>query len=1083
MTTAGTKSYTGRVSLDAAHDLLGWPTPGEILAPSGAGPAVQAELARQKIQQSLRRLPGAQDVRVGILARDSTADATEEPLAVVCEFRSNVPARTLAEAHRLAWNFCRSKLVMVVEPHLVRAWTCCEPPPRTPPLGDHPAEILKVDLAPSATPSLADQAARSLHWLRLVSGDFVRSYSAAPTVERPRFADEGRADRLLLANLKAVRDELLSDAGVRPALAKDVAHDLIARVIFIQFLFHRKDGSGRPALGEPEMQRLHARRILSAPHKTLRQILLDYADAYRLFRWLNSKFNGDLFPGKGATKAQQEAEWRAEMAQVKPAHLQLLAHFVEGKLRLKGKSKQLDLWPFYSFDAIPIEFISSIYEEFVGDKPGVHYTPGYLVDFILDGALPWDGDKWDLRVLDPACGSGIFLVKVFQRLVHRWRSVHRDEAPRAALLKRILTRNLFGVDLDEHAVRVASFSLYLAMCDEIDPRHYWNRMRFPRLRGVRLIHADFFEERKGFHTGGDAKRYDLVTGNAPWGQDSVTKFAEEWARAPKNSWPLVNKGIGTLFLAKAAELARPDGTVAMMTSASSLLFNRETTAQAFRAKLFAKYSFAEVINLSAVRFGIFPRVKSAACIVVFQPAGHAGDAFSYICPKPTANMEPGDWLVIEPGDVQAIYPDEAASDPWVWTALLWGGRRDLALVHRLAHRSTKKPAPAKGRLRAAASDDLTRLDQLDDEVLHKRLGIIRGDRLKPEPPIVGRRILEMPEFPAETFLHLRVCDFPRNDDPATDGKSSRTMTPFDLPQMIIKKGWSASTKRFSAVLTEGDSATGGLVCTQAYVSVHVPEAWLALLESACLSLNSVVAVYYLFLTSGRAAFIPDALVEDLMSVPLAPPTPELLSGLKTFAEVDSRMRTALQLNEAEWILIEDFANHTVGLIQDANSAGWRTRVERDADSSDTDLVSYCECFLRVLHDGMGARAAATVFRGEAPDALPIHLIAVYLNHPATCPVEVEPIRSDELLARLLDLNRLLRGRSPGAGGVFFQRTARIYDTADVGGVRVPVVYVAKPRALRYWTRATALRDADDVVADAALWAAAHDHAVEETERE
>jgi len=123
------------MSLDDACNQLGWPAPDAILAPTGAGPAVYADLARQKIQQSLQRFPGAQGVRVGVLMRDPTADATEEPVAVVCELQSSVSARTLEEAHRLAWNFCRSKIVVIVEPRLVRAWTCCEPPPKTPLLG------------------------------------------------------------------------------------------------------------------------------------------------------------------------------------------------------------------------------------------------------------------------------------------------------------------------------------------------------------------------------------------------------------------------------------------------------------------------------------------------------------------------------------------------------------------------------------------------------------------------------------------------------------------------------------------------------------------------------------------------------------------------------------------------------------------------------------------------------------------------------------------------------------------------------------------------------------------------------------
>lgn len=1050
------------MSLNDAHLQLGWPSPDAILAPLGAGPAVYAELAKKKIQQALQRFQGGQGMRVGVLVRDSAANATDEPLAVVCDFRSSVPAGTLEEAHRLAWNFCRSKLLVIVEPHLVRVWTCCEPPPSSPPLGAHPAEVQCLTLAPD-TPSLATQAAQSLHWLRLVSGDFVQS-------NPKRFRDEGRADRQLLDNLKVVRATLISDEHwTDNALLPDVAHDLLARIIFIQFLFDRKDLSGRPALGEQELSRLHERGILSTRYTKLGQILRNYTDAYRLFRWLNTKFNGDLFPGKGSTKTQREAEWRAEMQQVRPAHLHLLAQFVEGRLNLKGRSKQLYLWPLYAFDAIPLEFISSIYEVFVGPKTSVHYTPAYLVDFILDGILPWDGEDWNLRVLDPSCGSGIFLVKVFQRLVHRWRCAHPGEVPRAALLKRLLECNLFGIDLDEHAVRVASFSLYLAMCDEIDPRHYWNRMRFPQLRKRRLIPADFFDECKGFRTKQDAGRYDLVVGNVPWGQDSETDHARAWATT--HEWPIVNKGVGTLFLAKAASLVKPDGIVAMITSASALLFNRETKASTFRNKLFEAYRFEEIINLSAVRFGIFANAKSAACIVVFQPTPPSGEPFAYICPKPLATGTPGDWLIIEPRDVQAVYPYEAASDPWVWTALLWGGRRDLDLVHRLARRS--------------------RLDMLGREVLHKRKGIVRGNRRKSEPAIVGRRLLETPTdgnlwvagFPVGTFLRLIAHDLPLNKDPGTEGSSSTTMIPFELPQLIIKKSWIADPARFRAVMVDGDSkSSDGVVCNQSYLSVHVPHVHLSILEAACLSLNSIVAVYYLFLTSGRgASFIPEALVEEILSVPLPAERPGLLQGLETFDDVDARAKDAFGFNDAEWILIEDFVRHTVPQIQDAGSAGWRTFGGRDNDSCDEDLFAYSECFLRVLQ-GLGAQACASVFRRQGSGMLPVHLVAVYFYAHTTPHVRFEVGNEEELWSRLISLNdTFLKGRPAGTGGVFAQRTARIYDTASIDGTRVPVVYIVKPRALRYWTRAVALRDADEVVADAALWSGDTNHSGNEVQ--
>ena len=157
----------------------------------------------------------------------------------------------------------------------------------------------------------------------------------------------------------------------------------------------------------------------------------------------------------------------------------------------------------YSFDTIPLEFISSVYEQFVSedaDRHKAYYTPAHLVDFVLDEGLPWDDRQWNLKILDPACGSGIFLVKAFQRLVHRWRKANHGKAPRVSDLKPILENNLFGVDINHDAVRVASFSLYLAMCDAIDPRYYWKQVVFPRLRGVRMLEADFFDETSMRHS-------------------------------------------------------------------------------------------------------------------------------------------------------------------------------------------------------------------------------------------------------------------------------------------------------------------------------------------------------------------------------------------------------------------------------------------------------------------------------------------------------------------------------------------------------------------------------------------------------
>ena len=87
---------------------------------------------------------------------------------------------------------------------------------------------------------------------------------------------------------------------------------------------------------------------------------------------------------------------------------------------------------------------------------------------MLDRVLPWDGDEWNLKVIDPACGSGIFLVKAFQRLVHRWKRSNPGESIRTETLRNLLERNIFGVDKDYNAVEATKFGLLLKLLEGED---------------------------------------------------------------------------------------------------------------------------------------------------------------------------------------------------------------------------------------------------------------------------------------------------------------------------------------------------------------------------------------------------------------------------------------------------------------------------------------------------------------------------------------------------------------------------------------------------------------------------------------
>jgi hypothetical protein len=917
-------------------------------------------------------------------------------------------------------------LLLVVEPHQVRAWTCCNPPLESPPLVDHPAEIETCSL--ETVTSITEQVERSLSWIRIASGEFFERHGR-------HFVDKGRADRTLLENLRHVRKQLTIDRKLDP----DIAHDLLARLIFIQFLFDRTDSRGRPALSERELVRLHQDGVLSTYYQCLGEILRNRQDTYRFFRWLNDRFNGDLFPGHGRTHREYQVSWRREEEAVRSEHLELLADFIKGRIEL-GHG-QRTLWRMYSFDVIPLEFISSIYEEFAGEAKGIHYTPSYLVDFVLDGILPWDGNDWDLKILDPACGSGIFLVKTFQRLVHRWRKANPGQEPRASLLQRLLERNLFGVDADRHAVRAASFSLYLAMCDEIDPRHYWQQIRFPTLRGRRLVHDDFFNEREGIDSENDAKMYDLVIGNAPWGKTTSSKTANRWAR--KHNWTMPYKSIGPLFLAKAALLTKEEGHVSMLQPATSLLFNRDKNAVKLRRRLINEHRIKEIVNFTAIRFRLFNRkcrkAKSPACLVTFQPAMPDGSSITYICPKP---QETGlaDSIIIEPNDVHAIDPNDADGNPWLWTVLLWGGPRDLELIRRLRQR----------------------LSLVKEEAgLKTRFGIMRGQRTQPQKGLLGRRILEANDFPEGTFMRLKATSLPINQDKGTAAASSTTLEPFNSPQLLIRRSWKSINNRFHAALVITDEETGGVLCMDKIVTVHASSVPATYLEAACLSLNSKLATYFLILI-GNASFSPYALKKELLEVPIPEPRPGLLEGITSFEDVDRRIYKEFSLKDTEQVLIDDFFSYYMPLRRRADTAG-----QSQASEGDPDLEIYSAQISQTLRQAGGTEVGVTIFRTEDSVRLPFAMVAVHLDFSERSSIQEEVIETGKLLQTLLELNQKLSPQGPaGTGGVFFHRTARVYDVLRWGDRSLPTVYIIKPAVPRYWTSSDALRDADEIMADA-----------------
>ena len=501
-------------------------------------------------------------------------------------------------------------------------------------------------------------------------------------------------------------------------------------------------------------------------------------------------------------------------------------------------------------------------------------------------------------------------------------------------------------------------------------------------------------------------------------------------------------------------MLRNTGRLAIIQSASSLLFNRQPRAISFRRKLLTSHRIEEIINLSALRFKVFKRKHrtirasvSPACIVVLAPGVPAVDErISYVSPKKAEEVLDDFQIVVEPHDRRYLTVHEASSDSVVWSALMWGGNRDLVLLGRLrGHPTLANPG-------------------LGYEV-KSREGIIFGDRKKSQPQLRGRRILEAKQFPATSLLHVDVDTLPRLERVETDSRASTDFSAFEWPQLIIKQSWQKGASRFQARLTQS-SGREGAVCTQSYVTVHTSAPQSSLLESACLVFNSIFATYYLLLTSGRfATYRPEPLTEELTAVPLPRARRGLLDDINSVRDIDMRVFEAFGFRDAEQVLIEDLFNVTLPDFQGDRSSPGRQRTAREKNStSEPQLTAYCEYFIRVLKAGFGRDKTVTaiIFQEDEKDSpLPYRLVAFELGGMMSQDIRVNRIKLPELFTELERLGGSHRGR----GQIYRQRVARVYESPRGN----PTVFVIKPDLCRYWTRSAGLGDADEVALDLFRW--------------
>ena len=424
---------------------------GYLVAPRK--PALGLTLADGKPHPKLRAVLGRGN-GIGLDA-DAVFSAQDSPVSIFKDAGTAEPHNDQVHQWReAAWNAGLAPLLWVVTPTDVRIYNCYRSPVGSP----SSQEVLSPALASYALNDPSRMAA-----LYATCGRLATETGAFWSSQLGRKIDRRhRVDRVLLEELRALEACLVNtmprDSVREPAQrARDLARRFIGRCILMRHLLDR--GLVQPFL--PSHMDAALDKLFETPES-----------AYKLFEWLLSTFNGDLFP-----MDDPEREHLTEQSLV------AIRDFNDGRSLIPGQVGQQRLFRF-RFDAIPSSLISSIYGQFAtsGDAgdieaQGLHHTPVEIVHLVLDPVF--EGLHNDALVLDPTCGSGAFLVESFRRLV--WRKT-RDGLASRQVVRQVLHTQLYGIEINRSALRIAAFSLYLARVCQNWPQEcqdpaFWGGLR------------------------------------------------------------------------------------------------------------------------------------------------------------------------------------------------------------------------------------------------------------------------------------------------------------------------------------------------------------------------------------------------------------------------------------------------------------------------------------------------------------------------------------------------------------------------------------------------------------------------------
>ena len=461
--------------------------------------------------------------------------------------------------------------------------------------------------------------------------------------------------------------------------------------------------------------------------------------------WLDETFNGDfltLIPEEIPVENRRKrlTAYRAFYRDVnertnKQIFLHLTAILKGWPVVGSAMQREFD-WGDLDFAHIPVGVLSQVYESFChlddpdeAQRDSVHYTPRIVAELMVDQAFSANVSPADAHVLDPSCGSGIFLVLAFRRLFHeRW--LRDEERPNYRVIQEILYEHLRGFEIREPALRLAALSLYVTAIELNARPRPPKSLKFPRdLRGVVLHH---FEERDGEEAVRSrlgslrddvaaffADQFDIVIGNPPWtrlrepeaqSSEAATEARRkarekalseqmnmEFSRIGKDV--LAARGLGELseqfenpdenpdvpFVWRATQWARKDGTIALALPARRIVPGSTGKGAVALKALLRCVSVTGILNGANLRkTAVWRDIDFPWCVLFARNRPSPDDGrFHFAAPVYDSGLNKLARFRIDYEAASEVRVSEAMERPWLLKTLSLGTRRDAQVMEQI----------------------------------------------------------------------------------------------------------------------------------------------------------------------------------------------------------------------------------------------------------------------------------------------------------------------------------------------------------------------------------------------------------------